>query len=94
MKKLTTRAACEIAQIEQQRLNEDIAKGHYTCAPEAQSTVGRFWDEADICGLSVYAFLLRVYGAGEDAGNMCGTRKPGLTKALANQYACIIAKAI
>ncbi|ASM72833.1 MULTISPECIES: hypothetical protein [Roseobacteraceae] len=94
LKKLPTSAACDVVGLDRQRLNEDIASGIYQCAPEARASIGRFWDKADLCGLFVYAFLLRVYGAGGQDALKPGDRKPALSKKVAAMYACQIAAAM
>ena len=61
--KFRTKAACRIAGIDHQRFNEDVAAGEYPHAPVTTAGVSRVFDEADIAGLYVYAFLTR--GCGE-----------------------------
>ncbi|RYH02746.1 hypothetical protein EU805_09070 [Salipiger sp. IMCC34102] len=79
--KLPTLAVCDVLNIDRQRLNEDIASGAYPCAPRAHARTGRFWDEADMCALRVYSFMMNVYGVEQ------ATRKPAISKRVAGMYA-------
>lgn len=92
--KLPTSAACDVMGLDRQRLNEDIAAGIYQCAPKARKSTGRFWDKPDLCGLFLYAFLLRVYGAQGETATKARERKPAISKKVAAMYACKVAEAL
>lgn len=92
--KLPTSAACEVAGFDRQRLNEDISTGLYPFAPPAHRVTGRWWDEIDLCGLYVYAFLLRVYAPQVDGDVRPLHLKPGLHKRVVAVYAGEIVKAL
>lgn len=76
---MTTNQACEMFGINRQRLNEDIAAGHYFCSPDAAIGTTRLWDDADLAGLFVYQHICRAYGEHK--------RFP---KLLASKYACAV----
>jgi hypothetical protein len=79
---MTTNQACEMFDANRQRLNEDIAAGHYFCAPEAALGTTRLWDDADLAGLFVYQHICRAFGEHK--------RFP---KLLAARYACAVVSA-
>ncbi|MEI6485473.1 MAG: hypothetical protein WCO11_04325 [Sphingomonadales bacterium] len=56
--RLTTVAACRVARIDRQRLNEMISQGDYRCAPETVPGRSRLFDEADLIALFVFARLV------------------------------------
>lgn len=91
---VTTVAACSIMGMDRQRLNEDIACGIYSCAPAAHKITGRLWDEADLCGLRVYAFFLNAYGVVDQSVEKARNHKPAINKRLAAMYACQVVKAL
>lgn len=75
--KLTTTLACEIAQIDRDRFNEDVAAGHFKCAPETIPGRSRILDLYDTIALKFYSELLTS----------------GATKQRAGRVACAVAKA-
>ncbi len=56
--KFRTKAACHITGVEPQRLNEAIAAGAYTCAPNTTPGKSRTFDEDDLLALFVWGFLI------------------------------------
>ena len=55
--RLTTKAACRVAQIDRQRLNELISSGDYSVAPETVPGRSRLFDEIDLIALFIFARL-------------------------------------
>lgn len=53
--KLTTVAACRVVNLDRQRLNEFIANGDYTCAPDTSPGRARLFTEDDLIALFVFA---------------------------------------
>jgi hypothetical protein len=93
-RRVTTVEACSIMGLDRQRLNEDIACGIYACAPAAHKITGRWWDEADLCGLRVYGFFLNAYGVVDQNAEKARNHKPAINKRLAAMYACQVVKAL
>lgn len=89
MDQLPTAAACDIAGIDRQRFNEDVAAGHYPCAPIGKPRVGRWFDEIDTCGLLVYSFLLTVWNNHADS-----PKRAAVSKRVAAMYACKVMEAM
>ena len=56
--RLTTVAACRVARIDRQRLNEMISSGDYPVAPETVPGRSRLFDEIDLIGLFIFARLI------------------------------------
>lgn len=56
--KLTTKAACRVAKIDRDRLNEHIAAGAYNCAPDTTPGRARLFDPADMIGLWLFRELM------------------------------------
>ena len=84
--KFRTKAACRIAGIDHQRFNEDVAAGEYPHAPVTTAGVSRVFDEADIAGLYVYAFLTRGCGETYRFGKkLAATYAGGVIEALRGQ---------
>ena len=48
--RLTTKAACRVARLDPQRLNEAIARGDYPCAPSTVAGRARSFDPNDMIG--------------------------------------------
>lgn len=68
-----TKLACEIAEIDPQRLNESIAaKDGYKCAPETRKGKKRTYGEFDLIALYLFRFLTTL----------------GYSQSLASKYAC------
>ncbi len=55
--KLTPIAACRVAQIDRDRLNEDIAAGYFPCAPRTTPGRARLFDPDDMVSLWLYREL-------------------------------------
>ena len=84
--KFRTKLACEIAEIDPQRLNEAIAaKDGYKCAPQTRAGVAREYDEFDLIALYLFRFLTGV-GYSQSLASMyaCGVRN-ALNKSFANK---------
>jgi|HigsolmetaAR206D_1030411.scaffolds.fasta_scaffold13216_2 hypothetical protein len=75
--RLTTAAACRVARIDRDRLNEHIAAGRFPCAPETIPGRARLFDPDDMIAL----WLFREF------------MEDGLDAARAGQMACKIAQA-
>ncbi len=58
--KITTIAACRIANVDRQRFNEYVAGGDYQCAPPTIAGRARRFDENDTIALWVFGKL--IYG--------------------------------
>ena len=56
--KLTTKAACRVARIDRDRLNEHIAAGVYNCAPETIPGRARLFEPNDMIGLWLFRELM------------------------------------
>ena len=72
--KFRTKAACRVAGIDPQRLNEAIAsKDGYPCAPKTSAGVARVFDEFDIIALFVFRRLtLNGFSQKLASGYACG----------------------
>jgi hypothetical protein len=57
--KLTTKAACRVAKIDRDRLNEHIAAGAYDCAPDTIPGRARLFDPNDMIGLWLFRELMQ-----------------------------------
>lgn len=56
--KLTTKAACRVAGIDRDRLNEYISAGTYPCAPATTHGRARLFDPDDMLGLRLFRELM------------------------------------
>ncbi|TXM72894.1 hypothetical protein FV226_11135 [Methylobacterium sp. WL12] len=75
--KLTPLAACRVARIDRDRLNEHVAAGRYPCAPSTVPGRARLFDPDDMVGLWLFRTLM----------------DDGLTAEAAGFMACEVAKA-
>ncbi|WP_197462486.1 MULTISPECIES: hypothetical protein [unclassified Erythrobacter] len=66
--RLTTKAACRVARLDPQRLNEAIAKGDYSCAPETVKGRARSFDPDDMIGLWYFREFLEDGFSAKRAG--------------------------
>ena len=57
--KLTTRAACRVARLHPDRLNEYIAAGTYRCAPPTVAGRARVFEPDDMIGLWLFRELMQ-----------------------------------
>ena len=55
-----SKIACDVASYDPVRLNEDIARGDYPCAPQTRGGSARMFGIFDVCALVVYAQLVRL----------------------------------
>lgn len=72
--KLSTKAACRVARMDRDRLNEAIKDGLYPCAPETIPGRARYFDPDDMIGLWLYREL----------------NEDGCSKVRAGQVACAV----
>lgn len=68
--KLTTKAACHVAKIDRDRLNEHIAAGAYNCAPATVPGRARLFDPDDMIGLCLFRELMDDGLDARHAGNI------------------------
>lgn len=74
--KFRTAAACRIAMIHRDRLNESVAAGNYGCAPETRPGASRIFEEDDLIALTIYGRQLKEGVSAERAGRLaCAVRK-------------------
>jgi hypothetical protein len=66
--KLTTKAACRVADIDRDRFNEHVAAGHYRCAPRTIPGRARLFDPDDMVGLWLFRELMSDGFNAERAG--------------------------
>ena len=59
---LTTRAACRVAKLHPDRLNEYIAAGTYSCAPQTVAGRARVFEPDDMIGLWLFRELMQEGG--------------------------------
>ena len=56
--KLTTAAACRVARLDRDRLNEHVAAGRFPCAPDTIPGRNRVFDPDDMIGLWLFRELM------------------------------------
>jgi len=56
--KLTTKAACRVARIDRDRLNEHVAAGRFNCAPSTIPGRTRLFDPDDMIALTLFRELM------------------------------------
>lgn len=68
--KLTTTAACRVAQIDRDRFNEHVAAGRFPCAPKTVAGRARFFDPDDMIALWLFREIMDDGIARERAGHI------------------------
>ena len=58
--RVTTAWAMSITGANRLKFNETVAAGHYQCAPETSERTVRFFDFADLIGLTVFARMMKL----------------------------------
>lgn len=71
--RLTTKAACRVARIEPQKLNESISRGDYPCAPATVAGRARSFDPDDMIGLWYFREFLDDGYSAKRAGALACT---------------------
>lgn len=68
--RLTTKAACRVANIDRNRFNEHVHAGNYKCAPSTVAGRARLFDVHDLIGLKLFVQLMADGKVPETAGDI------------------------
>jgi len=86
--KAKTKLACEMAYMDQTKLNENISDGTYPCAPKTTPGAARIFEVEDIMALRIFAAMLALTANRERAGHVADKALNLINSSNPPKYVC------